>query len=34
MGGLKGGDYDTRWLYGYDAWNCPLTPWEPDARAS
>jgi len=28
---MKGGDYDTSWLYGYDAWNTPLTPWEPDA---
>jgi len=23
---MKGGDDDTRWLYGYDAWNVPLTP--------
>lgn len=22
---MKGGDDDTRWLYGYDAWNVPLT---------
>jgi 2-polyprenyl-6-methoxyphenol hydroxylase-like FAD-dependent oxidoreductase len=26
---MKGGDYDTSWLYGYDAWNVPLTPTEP-----
>jgi 2-polyprenyl-6-methoxyphenol hydroxylase-like FAD-dependent oxidoreductase len=26
---MKGGDYDTGWLYGYDAWNVPLTPTEP-----
>ena len=23
---MKGGDDDTSWLYGYDAWNVPLTP--------
>jgi 2-polyprenyl-6-methoxyphenol hydroxylase-like FAD-dependent oxidoreductase len=23
---MKGGDDDTSWLYGYDAWNIPLTP--------
>jgi salicylate hydroxylase/6-hydroxynicotinate 3-monooxygenase len=23
---MKGGDDDTSWLYGYDAWNAPLTP--------
>jgi 2-polyprenyl-6-methoxyphenol hydroxylase-like FAD-dependent oxidoreductase len=23
---MKGGDDDTRWLYGYDAWKVPLTP--------
>ena len=23
---MKGGDEDTSWLYGYDAWNVPLTP--------
>jgi salicylate hydroxylase/6-hydroxynicotinate 3-monooxygenase len=22
---MKGGDDDTTWLYGYDAWNVPLT---------
>jgi hypothetical protein len=21
---MKGGDDDTSWLYGYDAWNVPL----------
>jgi len=26
---MKGGDEDTSWLYGYDAWNVPLTPMEP-----
>jgi 2-polyprenyl-6-methoxyphenol hydroxylase-like FAD-dependent oxidoreductase len=26
---MKGGDEDTSWLYGYDAWNVPLTPTEP-----
>jgi 2-polyprenyl-6-methoxyphenol hydroxylase-like FAD-dependent oxidoreductase len=26
---MKGGDGDTSWLYGYDAWNVPLTPTEP-----
>jgi len=26
---MKGGDDDTSWLYGYDAWNAPLTPTEP-----
>jgi len=32
---MKGGDEDTSWLYGYDAWNVPLTapgiavePWK------
>jgi len=25
---MKGGDEDTSWLYGYDAWNVPLTPSE------
>jgi 2-polyprenyl-6-methoxyphenol hydroxylase-like FAD-dependent oxidoreductase len=25
---MKGGDEDTSWLYGYDAWNVPLTPAE------
>ena len=23
---MKGGDGDTSWLYGYDAWETPLTP--------
>jgi len=23
---MKGGSDDTSWLYGYDAWNVPLTP--------
>jgi salicylate hydroxylase/6-hydroxynicotinate 3-monooxygenase len=23
---MKGGNNDTSWLYGYDAWNVPLTP--------
>ncbi len=23
---MQGGDSDTSWLYGYDAWNVPLTP--------
>jgi 2-polyprenyl-6-methoxyphenol hydroxylase-like FAD-dependent oxidoreductase len=27
---MKGGDQDTSWLYGYDAWNVPLTATEPD----
>jgi 6-hydroxynicotinate 3-monooxygenase len=25
---MKGGDDDTTWLYGYDAWNVPLLPAE------
>ena len=25
---MKGGSDDTSWLYGYDAWNVPLTPTE------
>ena len=25
---MKGGDDDTSWLYGYDAWNVPLIPAE------
>jgi 2-polyprenyl-6-methoxyphenol hydroxylase-like FAD-dependent oxidoreductase len=25
---MRGGDDDTSWLYGYDAWNVPLTPQE------
>lgn len=31
---MKGGDDDTSWLYGYDAWNAPLTPTEPCVGAS
>ena len=30
---MKGGDEDTSWLYGYDAWNVPLTPSEPFVKA-
>ena len=30
---MKEGDYDTSWLYGYDAWNVPLTPAEPCVEA-
>jgi 2-polyprenyl-6-methoxyphenol hydroxylase-like FAD-dependent oxidoreductase len=30
---MQGGDEDTNWLYGYDAWNAPLTPTEPSVRA-
>ena len=30
---MKGGDDDTSWLYGYDAWNVPLTPSEPWVKA-
>lgn len=26
---MKGGDDDTSWLYGYDAWNVPIEPAEP-----
>jgi 6-hydroxynicotinate 3-monooxygenase len=29
---MKSGDYDTSWLYGYDAWNVPLIPAEPFAE--
>jgi len=29
---MKGGDGDTSWLYGYDAWNVPLTPTESYAE--
>jgi salicylate hydroxylase/6-hydroxynicotinate 3-monooxygenase len=25
---MQGGDKDPAWLYGYDAWNVPLTPTE------
>jgi salicylate hydroxylase/6-hydroxynicotinate 3-monooxygenase len=33
---MKGGDYDTSWLYGYDAWNAPLDQpaSHPPARAA
>jgi len=30
---MKGGDDDTSWLYGYDAWNVPLEPAEPRVLA-
>ena len=30
---MKGGNDDTSWLYGYDAWNVPLTPAEPVTAA-
>jgi salicylate hydroxylase/6-hydroxynicotinate 3-monooxygenase len=30
---MKGGHEDTSWLYGYDAWNVPLTPLEPYVKA-
>jgi 2-polyprenyl-6-methoxyphenol hydroxylase-like FAD-dependent oxidoreductase len=26
---MKGGDDDTSWLYGYDAWSVPLAPTQP-----
>ena len=29
---MKGGDDDTTWLYGYDAWNVPLATMEPDIQ--
>ena len=29
---MKGGDADTSWLYGYDAWNVPLATMEPDIQ--
>ena len=29
---MKGGNDDTSWLYGYDAWNVPLT--EPATPAA
>jgi 2-polyprenyl-6-methoxyphenol hydroxylase-like FAD-dependent oxidoreductase len=29
---MKGGDGDTSWLYGYDAWNVPLATMEPDIQ--
>ena len=31
---MKGGDGDTSWLYGYDAWNTPLTPTVYDTVAA
>jgi len=30
---MKGGDDDTSWLYGYDAWNVSLEPAEPRVLA-
>jgi salicylate hydroxylase/6-hydroxynicotinate 3-monooxygenase len=30
---MKGGDEDTSWLYGYDAWNVPLVPPHRPAAA-
>ncbi len=30
---MKGGSEDTSWLYGYDAWNVPLPPVEPQVKA-
>ena len=30
---MKGGNEDTSWLYGYDAWNVPLTADTPAARS-
>jgi 6-hydroxynicotinate 3-monooxygenase len=29
---MQGGDGDTSWLYGYDAWNVPLATMEPDIQ--
>jgi 2-polyprenyl-6-methoxyphenol hydroxylase-like FAD-dependent oxidoreductase len=29
---MKGGDGDTSWLYGYDAWNVALATMEPDIQ--
>jgi salicylate hydroxylase/6-hydroxynicotinate 3-monooxygenase len=29
---MKGGDGDTSWVYGYDAWNVPLATMEPDIQ--
>ncbi|HVA94392.1 MAG TPA: FAD-dependent monooxygenase [Candidatus Dormibacteraeota bacterium] len=29
---MKGGNEDTSWLYGYDAWNVPLPPAEPRVK--
>src|SRR5450631_2757247 len=31
---MQGGSGDTSWLYGYDAWNVPLAPCEPDVKAT
>lgn len=31
---MKGGDDDTSWLYGNDAWNVPLMPTESFARTT
>jgi 2-polyprenyl-6-methoxyphenol hydroxylase-like FAD-dependent oxidoreductase len=28
---MKGGSEDTSWLYGYDAWNVPLTPYATES---
>ena len=30
---MKGGSDDTSWLYGYDAWNVPLTSAEPSVSS-
>jgi len=30
---MKGGEDDTSWLYGYDAWTVPLIPQEPAAKS-
>jgi 2-polyprenyl-6-methoxyphenol hydroxylase-like FAD-dependent oxidoreductase len=30
---MRGGDGDTSWLYGYDAWNAPLATMEPDIQS-
>ena len=29
---MRGGDEDTSWLYGYNAWNVPLATMEPDIQ--
>jgi hypothetical protein len=31
---MKGGNEDTSWLYGYDAWNVPLDPAGEPAQTS
>ena len=31
---MRGGNDDTSWLYGYDAWNVPLTATEPFVTAT